>query len=292
MTKALTGLTATEIAKFQDAGEAAKWARVADAAALFYAAQGSHEDAQRVLEIGLRLKRRAGEILLPAGKGGKTPRKAGQRSDLTNPVNEVTPYREAVEGAGISDATAHLWQKLARVLDDKFEKYLADAHLWPDTYSIGAALKYAGQFYGRSDSVEWATPQWLFDVLHAEFHFGLDVCAQPETAKCKRFYSPDDNGLKQSWAPSRCWMNPPYGHGIGEWMAKALSESRNGALVACLVPAAVETNWWLDTALHGEMRLIKGRLDFGAGPAPFPSAVVVLSPEHKRKVVWWDIQER
>jgi hypothetical protein len=87
-------------------------------------------------------------------------------------------------------------------------------------------------------------------------------------------------------------MNPPYGHGIADWMAKALNESRDGGLVACLVPAAVETNWWWDAALYGEMRLIKGRLDFGAGPAPFPSAVVILSPEHKRKVTWWDVSPR
>ena len=98
--------------------------------------------------------------------------------------------------------------------------------------------------------------------------------------------------LGRDWRGKRIWMNPPYGRGIADWMSKALAESRNGALVACLVPAAVETNWWWDNALHGEMRLIKGRIDWGNGPGPFPSAVVILSPEHKRKVVWWDVQVR
>jgi phage N-6-adenine-methyltransferase len=283
---------ASEIAKIDDVGEAAKWARTADAAAIFYAAQGKHEEAQAILDIGLRFKRQAGNILLPPGKGGRTPRKKGARTDLSNGVTQVTPYQEALDGAGISHATAHAWQQLARVLDDKFEGYIAAALLWPDNYSIGDALKYAGAFYGRSDSVEWETPQWLFDILHAELHFELDVCAHPKTAKCKKFYTPDDNGLLQTWAPRRCWMNPPYGQAINDWMQKALKESRDGALVACLVPAAVETNWWWDSALHGEMRLIKGRLKFATTPAPFPSAVVILSGEHKRKVVWWDIQNR
>jgi len=60
-----------------------------------------------------------------------------------------------------------------------------------------------------SESGDWETPQELFDVLHAEFGFDLDVCATKETAKCKRFFSPKDDGLSQEWR-GVCWMNPPY----------------------------------------------------------------------------------
>ena len=45
----------------------------------------------------------------------------------------------------------------------------------------------------------WETPQELFDKLDEEFHFTLEVCAVPENAKCNRFYSPEDDGLFQSW---------------------------------------------------------------------------------------------
>lgn len=38
-----------------------------------------------------------------------------------------------------------------------------------------------------SASVEWETPQKLFDALHARFGFTLDVCAQPGNAKCTRY---------------------------------------------------------------------------------------------------------
>ena len=45
----------------------------------------------------------------------------------------------------------------------------------------------------------WETPQALFDELNREFHFGIDVCALPENAKCARYYTPEQDGLKQTW---------------------------------------------------------------------------------------------
>jgi len=293
MTKMLSKLTTAEIAKFEDVAEAAKWAKSADAAAVFYAAHGSHEDAQRVLEIGLRLKRRAGEILLPPGEGGKTPRAKGGRPKLVPGGNEFTAYREVLDEAGIGRTTAHEWQKLARVAQAKFEQYLTDALLWPDNYSIGGALRFAGQFYGRSDSVEWATPQWLFDLLDQEFNFHLDVCATPENAKCKRFFTKKHGALKQSWE-GMCWMNPPYGNEISEWMKKARESANEGATVVCLVPGAYETEWFQQSAEIGEVRLISnGRVKWrDMTSAPFPSAIIILGPEVKPNVCWWPINQK
>lgn len=54
-----------------------------------------------------------------------------------------------------------------------------------------------------------ATPQDFFDKLNAEFGFELDVCAIPENAKCAKFFTPEQDGLKQEWS-GVCWMNPPY----------------------------------------------------------------------------------
>jgi len=129
----------------------------------------------------------------------------------------------------------------------------------------------------------WATPQDTFDALAAEFGpFDLDVCATPENAKCPRYYTREDDGLAQPWT-GRCWMNPPYGRTIGQWMKKAYEESQRGALVVCLVPARTDTAWWHDYAMKGQIRFLRGRLKFGgaANSAPFPSAVVVFAnPGH------------
>lgn len=50
-----------------------------------------------------------------------------------------------------------------------------------------------------SKSEDWATPKALFDELNKEFQFTLDPCATPENAKCKLFFTKEQDGLKQSW---------------------------------------------------------------------------------------------
>jgi phage N-6-adenine-methyltransferase len=138
-----------------------------------------------------------------------------------------------------------------------------------------------------STSDEWATPQDFFDEVDAEFGFELDVCALPSSAKCARYFSPDDDGLAQEWAGA-CWMNPPYGSEIGRWVAKAHESADAGATVVCLVPARVDTAWWWDHCRYGEIRFLRGRLKFGGSDtsAPFPSAVVIFG--RPAQVVWWE----
>lgn len=50
-----------------------------------------------------------------------------------------------------------------------------------------------------SASVEWATPQALFDELDAEFHFNLDPCCTHENAKCAEHFTKEaiKRGVKQ-----------------------------------------------------------------------------------------------
>lgn len=86
-----------------------------------------------------------------------------------------------------------------------------------------------------SQTVEWATPQALFDDLHEEFGFETDVCATDDNAKCPRYYAKEDDGLKQQWT-GVCWMNPPYGRRIGDWVRKAYESAQAGATVVCLLP--------------------------------------------------------
>ena len=123
----------------------------------------------------------------------------------------------------------------------------------------------------------WATPQDLFDRLHARYGFETDVCATPENAKCPKFFTKADDGLAQQWS-GVCWMNPPYGRQIGAWMAKAYRASQAGATVVCLVPARTDTAWWHDYAAKGAVEFLRGRLKFGGhkNSAPFPSSRVVF----------------
>ena len=146
-----------------------------------------------------------------------------------------------------------------------------------------------------SNSCEWSTPQLLFDILNAEFNFNTDVCATQYDAKCKHFYSPEDDGLSKTWTGT-CFMNPPYGREIIKWVKKASSECRkNKSTIVCIVPSRTDTKWMHEYCSEAdEIRLIKGRLHFNDGPnaAPFPSCIVIFKPDRTRDepyIHFWEI---
>lgn len=95
-------------------------------------------------------------------------------------------------------------------------------------------------FSSKSDC--WETPDAFFRALDAEFHFTLDVCALPVNAKCREFYTPKQDGLKQPWSGA-VWCNPPYGREIGKWVKKAAEET---CMVVMLLPARTDTAWFHD----------------------------------------------
>ena len=131
-----------------------------------------------------------------------------------------------------------------------------------------------------SDSNEWETPQDLFDKLNDEFRFTLDPCASKNNAKCKKYYTKEDNGLIQSWRDEIVFMNPPYGREIPKWVEKAYNESiHEDCIVVCLIPSRTDTKYWHEFIFpHAEVRFLKGRLKFSGhkNSAPFPSAVVIF----------------
>ena len=93
---------------------------------------------------------------------------------------------------------------------------------------------------------DWATPWPLFREWDERFGpFELDVCATAHNAKCKKFFSPEGDGLAQVWH-GVCWMNPPYGRALPHWMFKAVAEvwTERARRVVCLLPVRTDTAWW------------------------------------------------
>lgn len=114
------------------------------------------------------------------------------------------------------------------------------------------------------------TPADVFDPLHAEFGFTLDVAAARHNAKCPRYYAlgpqpANDNyrgaqlsmfpeelvgdpnalgydGLVQPWDGGEViWCNPPFSD-IGPWVVRAVYSH---ATVVMLLPAnRCEQPWW------------------------------------------------
>lgn len=133
----------------------------------------------------------------------------------------------------------------------------------------------------QAQTVEWYTPPEVFDPLHKEFQFTLDVCAADENAaKCDKFIPPLVDSLTQIWRPDRCWMNPPYGRGIAAWVKKAAEAD---TLVVGLLPARTDTAWWHEFVLRpkAEVRFMRGRVKFlrpdgtRGDAAPFPTVIVI-----------------
>ena len=130
-----------------------------------------------------------------------------------------------------------------------------------------------------SNTDEWATPQMFFDELNIEFNFTLDPCCTHENAKCKKYYTKEQDGLKQDWSKDIVFCNPPYGKKISEWVKKCYEENQKGATVVLLIPARTDTKYFHEYIYkQHEIRFIKGRLHFNDGKqsAPFPSMVVIM----------------
>lgn len=123
------------------------------------------------------------------------------------------------------------------------------------------------------DKNSWGTPQALFDALDDIFHFTIDIAASKENAKCKRFYTIEDNGLSKSWAGETVFCNPPYGKKLLEpWVKKAFLDTsfmgRAGEIenmpkaVVFILPARTSQPWFHKFCLYSSVFFIRGRIGF------------------------------
>ena len=141
-----------------------------------------------------------------------------------------------------------------------------------------------------SDKDDWGTPQDLFRRCDEIWHFDLDPASSDENALCDRHFTPEQNGLEQSWGGCSVFLNPPYGRQIGSWVKKAAMESQKPrTVVVALLPARTDTAWWQDWVVPyaAEIQFLRGRVRFCAegkqlGSAPFPSALVRFGGELPR----------
>lgn len=113
-----------------------------------------------------------------------------------------------------------------------------------------------------------ATTPEVFGPLHERFAFTIDVAALPHNAKLPRYFTPEQDGLRQSWAHERVWCNPPYSN-IEPWVEKAHAESKTADLIVMLLPAnRTEQGWWqrqVEPARRArllEVEFLPGRLRF------------------------------
>ena len=61
-----------------------------------------------------------------------------------------------------------------------------------------------------SNTEERYTPIDFFEEIDKEFHFTLDPCATKENHKCEKFYTKEEDWLKQNRDNEIVFCNPPY----------------------------------------------------------------------------------
>lgn len=111
-------------------------------------------------------------------------------------------------------------------------------------------------------SVEWYTPEWIFNELSTEFD--LDPASPHDMESkvpAKTKYTVFDDGLSKQWF-GRVWLNPPYSKWTKAWMQR-IAAHRNG-IALCF--SRTDASWFHETATTSDAILfIKGRIDFIPG---------------------------
>lgn len=128
-----------------------------------------------------------------------------------------------------------------------------------------------------SNSVDWSTPIWLFNILDHKFHFNVDLCASDSNHLCDIYYSLENSCFNCDLEGYSIFCNPPYSRNMYSFISKCYDLSKKNKVVM-LLPARTDTRWFHDFIYHkSEIVFLKGRLKFGGskGSAPFPSMVVI-----------------
>jgi phage N-6-adenine-methyltransferase len=124
-----------------------------------------------------------------------------------------------------------------------------------------------------------ATPPELMEYINEQWGpFDLDVCASEDNAKAPRCFTEAEDGLAREWF-GRCYMNPPHGGGLADWVAKAMEEAARGraVYVVALLPVRMDKEWYNSVLHASEVVFLEGGIVFeGAEDAErYPFAVVV-----------------
>ena len=126
----------------------------------------------------------------------------------------------------------------------------------------------------ESSRDNWETPAEVFEALDKEFDFDIDAAADGENSKARTFFEgpcildEDDDcrcGLCGGWCESgsSAFLNPPFGMGLDQWVAKCAMESAHGMTVVATLPNSTEAGWFRTAAMSAdEVRLVYPRIQY------------------------------
>jgi phage N-6-adenine-methyltransferase len=130
---------------------------------------------------------------------------------------------------------------------------------------------------------EWTTPRYIFEWLNEVGRFDIDACATAENALCPRFWTKEQDAMKQKW-DGNVFCNPPYSrksdtsYGILEWCKRA-NDKHHKFTRTLLIPADTSTEYFRYCFHDAYTIFLLPRLKFGGSTqsAKFGSMVVTFS---------------
>ena len=154
---------------------------------------------------------------------------------------------------------------------------------------VGGAANHRG-----SSEQTVCTPQDLIGAVENRFGaITFDLAASDaDDALANQFFTPDDDSLspRTRWPASGVlWLNPPFGN-VEPWVQRCARWVTDGSGLLCpapdsllllLVPASVDSNWWMrHVAGHARVLALNPRVKFKGHAQGFPKplALCVYDP--------------
>jgi site-specific DNA-methyltransferase (adenine-specific) len=136
---------------------------------------------------------------------------------------------------------------------------------------------------GNPDGQCYQTPKPLFDKLHREFHFTVDACASAGNALLPRFWSVEDDALRQDWSKEIVFCNPPFNN-----LAPFLFKARTARRAVVLAPLNYCTSVCFQATPPDHLIAPDHRIRFVTGKEPgspvLGTALLVYGPlSHQEK---------
>ena len=126
-------------------------------------------------------------------------------------------------------------------------------------------MAYKGTKTPESERDSWSTPQFIFNWLNDTFEFDIDLAANHDNNKCKRYFTIEDNALEQDWHgfdSKTGFCNPPYSK-ISPWINKAISQTKVGFTTVMLIPTPNGESYYREVIENAtEVIFITGRVAF------------------------------
>ena len=145
----------------------------------------------------------------------------------------------------------------------------------------------------NSGENEWYTPpQFIESARLVMGSIDTDPASNPianATVKAARFFTKDEDGLKQKW-DGNVWMNPPYAQPLMSQFAEAISEKFESGEIEqaiILVNNATETQWFQRMAsVASAVCFPKSRVKFldpnGKPGAPLQGQAIIYMGDNRR----------